>query len=369
MAQTTSEEVEPRRILERGTNGLVQGFLMGEIHGFLNPTDGIRASLVVFQFRLLSSKWHQRLKYAAVSIRFADAQGREEFDPDVIHLAPNGAFMLERSTPRETMVATGGIAGGLLGGRAGGSTGGFSFELQKTVERRSRMRLSGRASVEGRNYGPNNAVTWVVTVDSQRENGISCSFYAAILLKRKNDDQFLAKIHLETENAGGSAILSTLGSLLRATSVGSLLRATSGVTDDLIAFNPSVTVRRQLRYDDNELEQINLHDFADIQVLEGPHALNNSPASIERGEKFPLIKIAEGLTREQKLFDFSRGLYPEVWYKFKRFETLSLLNLYNYQDKLVQLDEQINKAGGELSTGDASRLAALLREYRRLFVT
>jgi len=76
-------------------------------------------------------------------------------------------------------------------------------------------------------------------------------------------------------------------------------------------------------------------------------------------------EIVEGSTINQKLFDFSRGLYPEVWYKFKRFETLSLLNLYNYQHELVQLDKKINDAKGGMNDNDVANLRRLLQEYRK----
>ena len=50
----------------------------------------------------------------------------------------------------------------------------------------------------------------------------------------------------------------------------------------------------------------------------------------------------ELLTDEQHdaAVDCCLGAHKEVWYKFKRFEDLSLLNLYYYQHQLVLLDKQ-----------------------------
>lgn len=46
-------------------------------------------------------------------------------------------------------------------------------------------------------------------------------------------------------------------------------------------------------------------------------------------------------TQRESMVDFVLGAHPEAWYKFKRFECLSLLNLYYYQNKLVQPDAEI----------------------------
>ena len=67
----------------------------------------------------------------------------------------------------------------------------------------------------------------------------------------------------------------------------------------------------------------------------------------------------------RSLFGFVRGESPCLWYKFKRFESLSLLNLYHLQDELVTLDEKIGKGSGEVTRGQVLELRGLLKEYRK----
>jgi hypothetical protein len=81
----------------------------------------------------------------------------------------------------------------------------------------------------------------------------------------------------------------------------------------------------------------------------------------------------QGLRREiglqHKLYDCASGTYPEVWYKFKRFETLSLLNLYHFQHELVNLEKKIigdsfNKISGVFEDSkDRDLLRTLLNDY------
>jgi hypothetical protein len=63
------------------------------------------------------------------------------------------------------------------------------------------------------------------------------------------------------------------------------------------------------------------------------------------------------------LFKFVRGESPCLWYKFKRFESLSLLNLYHLQDELVGLDQAIGRQSGEVTPKQTARLHTLLKEY------
>ena len=86
-----------------------------------------------------------------------------------------------------------------------------------------------------------------------------------------------------------------------------------------------------------------------------------------------LAKIQES-TRISKLYDFSRGAYPCLWYKFKRFEGLSLFNLYLLQDELVQMEKTLRMRYGVPSRSGSTKmnpkpselekLNGLLKEYR-----
>jgi hypothetical protein len=70
----------------------------------------------------------------------------------------------------------------------------------------------------------------------------------------------------------------------------------------------------------------------------------------------------------QRLFGLARGECPELWYKFKRFETLSLLNLYHYQHELIELESKIYspKRDKKASTKPGAHDGATVVEMRRL---
>jgi hypothetical protein len=73
-------------------------------------------------------------------------------------------------------------------------------------------------------------------------------------------------------------------------------------------------------------------------------------------------------SRVRQLYKCSRGEYPALWYQFKRFETLGLLDLYLYQDALVQLQSKIDKASGACSDSDIENLHILLHKYYKAIV-
>ena len=63
------------------------------------------------------------------------------------------------------------------------------------------------------------------------------------------------------------------------------------------------------------------------------------------------------------------GQYPEIWYKFKRFETLSLLNLYHYQQELVELEKSILRNKGVMSRDERNCLRVVLKDYCTCSIT
>lgn len=346
MVRNAPGELQRQHITQRGSTTVVQGELLGVIHGALSPNSDYFGSLLVFQFDFVSLQPHRRLKFAAITITFADAEGREEFDPEVFDLAPKGLFTANRSI--SSVVTT---------TRNGG--------VREEEVRESAMTLSGAARFDERAFGTKNAVKWILMENAELKDGISGYLRTAVLLRRRKDhgnDRFIGKFHLETEDAGGSIILNTLGRFFRS----------KPMDDDPVVFDPSLpptsTYFNHGHFEPKELGVINLAIFASFQTLNGRPGDIVGATRHEEGEQelAPLLQIDEGKTNEQILFDFSRGLHSEVWYKFKRFETLSLLNLYHYQDKLVKLDKKIKKARGDLDDGDVTDLANFLREYRKL---
>lgn len=61
--------------------------------------------------------------------------------------------------------------------------------------------------------------------------------------------------------------------------------------------------------------------------------------------------------------EFAYGAHPELWYKFKRFETLGLHNLYLLQDELVRFQRDVDYRAGHMTIADSQKLRGLLKEY------
>lgn len=79
----------------------------------------------------------------------------------------------------------------------------------------------------------------------------------------------------------------------------------------------------------------------------GPHELEGSSPRRrfalydlnDRPDDYDKTKTSN--IQDETMIDCCLGAHPKVWYKFKRFEYLSLLNLYYYQHELVSLDAEI----------------------------
>lgn len=90
---------------------------------------------------------------------------------------------------------------------------------------------------------------------------------------------------------------------------------------------------------------------------------------IPPGSVFPYGTFShdKGITSQVQgnLWNCATGAFPEVWYKFKRFETLSLHNLYHYQHELVTFQWELNRRDpkGEMSDHERQYLRKLLKEY------
>ena len=82
-------------------------------------------------------------------------------------------------------------------------------------------------------------------------------------------------------------------------------------------------------------------------------------AQIPNGE----VPKTHSVGAAHELWEASLGQEPELWYKFKRFESLALFNLFLYQDQLVELQGDIDEAEGRLNADQRTKLRLLLKEY------
>jgi hypothetical protein len=316
----------------RTTTSRQTGRLVDVIHGFLTPDQSELASLIIFQFHLQPSELGRHIKSVSFRFRFEDMQGRPEYDPKVYNLAPRGIFLLEN--PLSPDVA-----------EESGSTRRNSLSSSKEPLVTT-MTLNGDSFIINRRLGAATAVQWTLEENGLPRDGINYSLLTAVLLRRSNNDCFRAKVDMDVEISGCS-VRGIIGKLPRRSSRGE---------DDPVLFNPSLNpTNNRSVFNIHALGAINLHEYWDVTVQ-----TTTSTRSLK-----DTVHITDSTGKDQAMWDCARGLYPQVWYKFKRFETLSLLNLYHYQDKLVQLDKKISEARGDMKDEDITNLARLLREYRR----
>lgn len=373
----------------------VRSLLRAVVHG-LETNDGDPASLIIFDFRFESYKSEIRFKHAAISIKFSyQDQDQGLIDPVVVNMAPYGLFRLGHSTT--TNEKTTRDRGGRL------SLG--ETLLSVTGERRSVTEVSHFATISGwkglrdREFGEPNTAEWDLSENAQSRSGIATQLRAVVLLRRfDNTSKFMAQCSFDVETAGGSWARK-------------LLRA-SVPLDDPIIFDPKVSLEGNMQLDLHNLGAVDIqelsdaalgmhmavsgrrdeeegamiradvepkHDTANVGVGSskrvGDVRVNPITADLTLGstkgdvggqkEETSFVEIGYGSNLNETLFNIASGKFEDVWCKFKRFDHLSLLNLYHYQDRLVQLDSKIHGDGGNITKNQVEELARLLREYRK----
>jgi hypothetical protein len=108
------------------------------------------------------------------------------------------------------------------------------------------------------------------------------------------------------------------------------------------------------------------HD--EIQSLRRSPEETRKPSRAKYPDKYGRNESSEDaeIDLSSKMWDFSHGEKPELWYKFKRFETLGLHNLYLLQDQLVRFQRDLDWRGGKMTKKDSSTLGNLIKEYCKL---
>jgi len=83
----------------------------------------------------------------------------------------------------------------------GGLNATLGWELTKSVEKTDRGTLIGLTRIEGKFNGPSvkNAARWILSENHSQSDGLPSYLRTAILLKRKNNQQFEAGIKVQAE--------------------------------------------------------------------------------------------------------------------------------------------------------------------------
>jgi len=180
---------------------LLQARVDRVVHG-TEKKGGSPATLIVFGFRFHGIGKKRRFQESTITIVFQDEHKKDDADPVVIFLWPNGDFTLDKPTDIDVERSTGGEAGGNVGATYGGVNAKRTWEKKKSYRKTDRASLTGSIMLDRqvRDSGPSNAVLLTISEDETAQSGLVTDFRAAVLLRRQNDtDQFAAKVKIDAK--------------------------------------------------------------------------------------------------------------------------------------------------------------------------
>lgn len=171
---------------------------------------GYPATLIILEFRFQSKHHSRRYKSVEVDVKFQDEQGKAHRDPEVVAIAPERVYYLNRTIQRQ-MTAFGAQIGATLGvgGLANVETGG-SWEFVEEKFKEFKVTLTGERRCGGCRANPNrrNALQWSMAENPNARDGIPTFLQTAILLKRHGrNDPFTCQLSVKSEVDTSSKIL------------------------------------------------------------------------------------------------------------------------------------------------------------------
>lgn len=197
--RNTDGELQRSTVIDDLCAGLLlQVWLQGVVHGTLTP-GGDPATLLVLNFYFQGKSDNRRFRNAEIKVRFEDQNNPLEEDPEVLALWPEGDFTFDQS---EIEVSDSKAGEATLSGGAGPLQMGLNGTLTRNVSRKrsERASVNGARRIEGRDWGTRNVVRLLLDENRDQKKGIVSSLSAAILLRRKTqDDYFIAKIEVQAQ--------------------------------------------------------------------------------------------------------------------------------------------------------------------------
>ncbi|KAE8448024.1 hypothetical protein EG329_009947 [Mollisiaceae sp. DMI_Dod_QoI] len=185
--------------------------LVGVIHGTLS-TGGAPASLIVTEFRFESGDAARRFKSATIEYIFlSEDETSDKLRPEICRIAPSGAFSID---PLDTSAPT-----AVTSVESPSSPGPpprmarresidsmatikhaprVHWKLNETQDAREHATLTGLTRTR-EDYGGKNIATWVLRENRSTMSGIPTVLQTAVLLKRRNNDDFMATLNIQAE--------------------------------------------------------------------------------------------------------------------------------------------------------------------------
>lgn len=222
------------------------------VHGCMSLDDGSDdfATLLVYDIHMDSTKRSRRIVSATVKFEFSSSEAGKP-NPQVAKIAPLGRVSLSRSTQDETTTVGGEVsvaAPDLV------ANVGTTAKWEKTVSRTTEDEARVTGHVWSDDYGRPVIAKWTLTENASTKSGVPSFVRCAILLARKDESLFHAKVTIDVESDWKSKMERLFGTT---------------PPDDPILFDPSMEPTNKLRkagYDVDNLGRLDLWaEFVDIR--------------------------------------------------------------------------------------------------------
>jgi hypothetical protein len=189
-------QVERANVYDYGSALNMQMNLVDVIHGTMSP-EGLPATLVIADFQFISHEKSRRLPRANNEFRFRDLDPNDANPPEVFAIAPQGSFSMNQTEKTQELkrAAKADVGAAFVAN----VTTGLEWSLTETQTKYSAARLTGIMTMKDRKREPRNVAKWSLEENERDEKGIPSLLRAAILLRRRTYERFLASIALETK--------------------------------------------------------------------------------------------------------------------------------------------------------------------------
>lgn len=215
--QNSPGQIQREHLVDRGSESdlTVQGDLVKVIHGHMS-TGGDPATLIVAEFRFISSDNSQRFREATIELLFAETNSEKSDgarDPKLVKIAPFGKYSMNPTGEECSETRSVGITAGMPGSLASLGAN-ATWQLSKSLKKEYHASLSGVMRIEGRNNGSKNLARWSLLENPSTRDGIATFLRSAILIRRDSYDYFTARIKVEAGVGIRYGLRSALQSLL-----------------------------------------------------------------------------------------------------------------------------------------------------------
>jgi len=271
-------EMQRQRILDRGSDLIVQGDLVTVIHGKYTA-EGPPATLIIAEFRFLSADNSRDFRQATITFKFSHPQSKDLRCPEVVAIAPVGdtfllpnylkicahhmcwrtqfdRFSMNPTNLTEEVKHTANLSTEAKATVGVGVSGGVGWELTRTIDKKDCGTLIGAIRAERRSGGPaiRNTARWALAENRSQHDGLPSYLRTAILLKRKDNEKFQANINVQADVNVAYAIENSLRNFL-------------GQTVDPVYFDPYLNpmVKLPLDVDPNNLSALKIENIGTVR--------------------------------------------------------------------------------------------------------